>query len=112
MQPILNIPGAMLDLFAFAACIVVYLLWKRTRYFGNTAPLLVGLVLPLWPARVPATETFIWTLPFIFVFIGGIYADLLEPAFFAGRFRKLVTTTVFFLVGASLVLNGMVLMGA
>ena len=102
----------MLDIVAFAACLIVFLIWKRARYFGNTAPLLAGAALLFWPVRVPATETFVWTLPFIFVFIGGIYADLLEPAFFGGKFRKLVATTALFLVGASLVLIGMVLAGS
>ncbi len=59
--------------------LVTYVAWRRTRYFGNTSPLLVagGLIyLALITPMTPIAP--VWALPFIFVFIGGVWADLLE----------------------------------
>lgn len=54
----------------------------------------------------------VWALPFAFVFVGGVYADLLEPGFFSGRFRRLVAATALVLSGASLLLGLTVVAGA
>lgn len=62
-----------------AAAIATYLLWPRCRYFGNTAPLLVGGGLGALALLSPVPAQFLFAaLPFAFVFIGGIAADLLE----------------------------------
>ena len=106
-----TIPGGWLEIVAFAAGLMVFALWRRTRYFGNAAPLVVALALPWWPGQYQPGSSFMWTIPFMLVFIGGIYADLLEPNFFSGRFRKLVATTAFVLVGASAVLSLAVMTG-
>ncbi|MBV9073224.1 MAG: hypothetical protein JOZ10_06290 [Acidobacteria bacterium] len=98
------VPGAMLEIVAFIAALVVFLSWKRTRYFGNAAPLIAALVLPWWPGRFSAGASPLWAVPFALAFVGGIYADLFEPAFFRGRFRKSVLITLFVLVGASALL--------
>lgn len=59
--------------------LIVYLAWRRTRYFGNTSPLLVAAGLIYLALITPMTAiAAAWALPFIFVFIGGIWADLLE----------------------------------
>jgi len=108
----LAVPGGMLAVVGFLACVVVFLLWKRTRYFGNAAPLIVAALLPWWPGRFAAGSSTVWALPFAFVFIGGIYADLLEPGFFQGRFRKLVGVTACVLIGASVLLASTVVAGA
>lgn len=107
-----TIPGGWLEIVAFAAGLTVFALWRRTRYFGNTAPLILALVLPWWPGPYQAGSSFVWTIPFMLVFIGGIYADLLELNFFSGRFRKLVAATAFVLVGASAVMSLAVMTGA
>ncbi len=58
-------------------CLLAYAVWRRARYFGNTAPLLVAA--PLFFLRQnPATSTWLWALPFMYVFLGGVCADLLE----------------------------------
>ena len=106
------IPGGILEIVAFLAALLVFLSWKRTRYFGPVAPLIVALLLSCWPGQFFPGASIIWSLPFAFVFIGGIYADLLEPQFFHGRFRKLVLTTAFVLVGASAALSLMVIIQA
>ena len=57
---------------------VVYLRNKRSRYFGNTAPLLMLLLLfPLYTTQVRSAP-WIWALPFLFTFVGGVFADVLE----------------------------------
>jgi hypothetical protein len=106
-----RIPGALLEILAFLACILVFLLWRRARYFGNLAPLVAALVLPWWPGEFFPGGSVIWSLPFAMVFIGGIYADMLEPRFFGGRFRRRVAFTAFVLLGASAVLSLMVVTG-
>jgi hypothetical protein len=98
-------PGGVLETFAFVAGLLVFFVWKRPRYFGNAAPIVVAGILPWWPGPFTPGAAIIWSLPFVFVFIGGIYADLLEPEFFFGRFRRLVATTAFVLIGASLLLG-------
>ncbi|HEY0307639.1 MAG TPA: hypothetical protein VGB94_05720 [Acidobacteriaceae bacterium] len=57
---------------------------KRSRYFGNAAPLAVALTLfPLITTQV-VSQPWFWALPFLFTFIAGIFADALET-----RYRKL-----------------------
>lgn len=105
LASLLAAPGGLLEIVAFVAAVLVFLFWKRTRYFGNAAPLIVALLLPCWPGRFLPGASVVWALPFAFVFVGGIYADLLERGFFEGHFRKLVTATAVVLVGASAVLS-------
>jgi len=57
---------------------VVYVGSRRSRYFGNTAPLLMLLLLfPLYTTQV-VSAPWIWALPFLFTFVGGVFADVLE----------------------------------
>lgn len=64
----------------FIAALTTYGSWRRAQYFGNTAPLLASFATVLLFALVPPIH--IWNatlgLSFVFVFIGGIAADLLE----------------------------------
>jgi hypothetical protein len=63
---------------AALAAVVLYLGLKRSRYFGNTAPLLCALVLfPLILTAVPGSP-WLWALPFLATFIGGVFADAYE----------------------------------
>jgi hypothetical protein len=72
-----NLAGAVLA----ATAVAIYALWPRCRYFGNTAPLLVAGGLGTLALLAPAPSKFLFTaLPFAFVFIGGIVADLLETS--------------------------------
>jgi len=77
-------PGNAGILVATAVALVVYATTRRSRYFGNTAPLLMVLVLlPLYTSQVVSAPWF-WALPFLFTFVGGVFADMLES-----RQRKL-----------------------
>ncbi|MGA2537672.1 MAG: hypothetical protein ABSF53_16765 [Terracidiphilus sp.] len=63
---------------AAAAAVVLYLGLKRARYFGNTAPLLCALVLfVLVTTGVPGSP-WLWALPFLLTFVGGVFADAYE----------------------------------
>ena len=64
--------------------LLLYLVVPRCRYFGNTAPLvMVLLLLPLVTTQT-ISRTWLWALPFLFTFVGGVFADALET-----RQRKL-----------------------
>ncbi len=65
---------------ALPAALVTYAVWPRTRYFGNTAPLLVGvLFLALGIARRDIAGAFLLaSAPFFFIFVAGVVADLIE----------------------------------
>jgi len=66
---------------AVPAAMVTYLAWPRARYFGNTAPLLVALiflVLAMATPHYPGLGFNLIAVPFLFVFVAGITADLLE----------------------------------
>jgi hypothetical protein len=69
---------------AAATAFLLYLLTPRSRYFGNTAPFICGLLLlPLVTTGVSG-EPRLWALPFLLAFTGGVFADILES-----RQRKL-----------------------
>lgn len=66
------------------AALAVYIAWPRARYFGNTAPLLVALlflVLGLLAPHYPGLGFRLMAVPFLFVFVAGVSADLLETAY-------------------------------
>jgi hypothetical protein len=72
-----SLPNAVLTL-ASAGALGLYLATRRSRYFGNTAPLIVAVVLLLLiTPGVPSTPT-LWAVPFLLTFIGGVFADAYE----------------------------------
>src|SRR5580704_61933 len=80
------------------AAIAVYLAWPRTRYFGNTAPLLVALLfiaLGMAHPHVAGAGFLLASVPFLFIFVSGVLADLMETPL-----RALVTACVWALVVA------------
>jgi hypothetical protein len=63
---------------AAASATLLYVGVRRSRYFGNTTPLLCALVLSgLIMTGVPGTPS-LWALPFLLTFIGGVFADAYE----------------------------------
>src|SRR5581483_5613495 len=78
--------------------LVTYFLWPRTRYFGTTAPLLVWVIFLLIAILSPHYPGFgfgLLAVPFMFVFIAGIFADLLET-----RHRSLVAACLLGIIAA------------
>lgn len=63
---------------AAAASLVLFLGLRKSRYFGNTAPLLCALVLILLIMTGAPGAPWLWALPFLLTFIGGIFADAYE----------------------------------
>lgn len=69
---------------ALPVAIVTYALWRRTRYFGNTAPLLVAAFFVLLGMAHPHTAAagfLLAAVPFLFIFVSGVLADLLETTY-------------------------------
>ena len=63
---------------AAAAAFLLYLSVRRSRYFGNTAPLFCALVLvTLVMTGAPGTP-WLWSIPFWVTFIAGVFADAYE----------------------------------
>jgi hypothetical protein len=61
--------------------LLIYVVWRRARYFGNTAPLLVvGLctTLALAAPTYPGQGFLLMALPFLFCFVAGVLSDLME----------------------------------
>lgn len=66
---------------AVPIALLTYIAWPRTRYFGNTAPLLVAAICLVFGLAAPHYQGLgfqLVALPFLFVFVAGISADLLE----------------------------------
>jgi hypothetical protein len=64
--------------------LLTFALWRRTRYFGNTAPLLMAVLLiaaGLTMQHFAGMEFLFIALPFLMLFMAGISADLLETRY-------------------------------
>ena len=63
---------------ATAASLAMYLGFRRSRFFGNTTPLLCSVV--LLPLVLTGTQgsPWLWAVPFIVTFIAGVFADAYE----------------------------------
>jgi hypothetical protein len=88
---------------ALPVTLIAYFGWKRARYFGNSAPLMIAallLISSLGAPSFPGQGFRLTLLVFLFVFAGGVFADLLES-----RERPLVTAGLCGLLGASALLN-------
>ena len=75
-------------LIAAAVALLLFLAFRRSRYFGNTAPLVMVLLTCFLVTTQIFSSPVIWALPFLFTFIGGVFADVLET-----RYRKLFLAT-------------------
>jgi hypothetical protein len=63
---------------ASGAALVLYLGLRRSRYFGNTAPLFCTLVLLALVTTGTPGSPWLWALPFLLTFVGGVFADAYE----------------------------------
>jgi hypothetical protein len=86
---------------ALPVAAVSYAAWPRTRYFGNTAPLLMALlflVLGIAHPHVAGAGFLLAAIPFLFIFVSGVLADLLET-----RYRPVVMACVVGMIAAYVV---------
>jgi len=60
---------------ASAAALVLYLAARKSRYFGNTAPLLCAVILMLLVMTGAPGSPWLWSLPFLLTFVAGVLAD-------------------------------------
>jgi hypothetical protein len=77
---------------AMPVAVATYAAWRRTRYFGNTAPLSVAvlfLVLGMAHPHVAGAGFLLASVPFLFLFVAGVLADLMET-----RYRPVVTASI------------------
>jgi hypothetical protein len=65
---------------ASGAALVLYLAVCRSRYFGNTAPLFCFLVLIVLVMTGSPGSPWLWSLPFLLTFVGGVFADAYESS--------------------------------
>ena len=73
-----RIPSVLLLL---VVSLATYVVWKRPRYFGPTAALIVWALLMFAGITLPhlgGYDLFLISLPFAYVFIAGVFSDLLE----------------------------------
>ena len=63
---------------AAAAAAIFYLALRRSRYFGNTAPLLSFLLLAALVTTGIRSAPWLWALPFLLTFIAGVFADAFD----------------------------------
>jgi len=90
-------------LIALPVTLATYVAWRRTRYFGNTAPLLVAaifLVFAVATPHYPGAGFALLAVPFLLVFVSGIIADLMET-----HQHALVMACVWGLLAANALLN-------
>jgi hypothetical protein len=60
-----------------AACgaVILYLGTRKSRYFGNTAPLFFSLVCMVLVMTGSSGSPWLWAQPFLLTFVGGVFAD-------------------------------------
>ncbi len=88
---------------ALPSALLTYVLWPRTRYFGNSAPLLIAglfLFMSLASPHYPGLGFQLMAVPFVMLFVAGIAADLLES-----RQRGLALACLWTLLVASALWN-------
>jgi hypothetical protein len=63
-----------------AACgaVMLYLGARKSRYFGNTAPLLCALVCMVLIMTGSSGSPWLWAQPFLLTFVGGAFADAFD----------------------------------
>jgi hypothetical protein len=73
-----SMPGNAGITMAAGAAGMLFLALRRSRYFGNTTPLLCALVLILLVMNGAAGSPWLWALPFLLTFVAGVFADAYE----------------------------------
>jgi hypothetical protein len=88
---------------AAAAALVLYLGVRRSRYFGNSVPLICASILIVLTMTGAPGSPWLWALPFLLTFIGGVFADAYEGP--RGRLAMSAAGTIFLLQAVFCVLS-------
>ena len=88
---------------AAVAAAVLYVGLRKSRYFGNTAPLLCFLVLVMLVMIGVPGSPWLWALPFLLTFVGGVFADAYEVP--RGRLAMAAAGTILLLQAVFCVLS-------
>ncbi len=78
---------------AVCVALVLYVALRRSRYFGNTVPLLVTLALLPMESTQVRTAPVLWAYPFLLTFTAGVFADATETPY-RKLFLAVVVTTL------------------
>jgi hypothetical protein len=79
-QWFLSLPNSAIAVAALTS-LLLYLPTRRSRYFGNTVPLLLALLFFTLITPGISSEPTLWALPFLLTFIAGVFADFLETRY-------------------------------
>ena len=79
-QWLVSLPHAGITL-ATVIALILYLPTRRSRYFGNTVPLLLAVFFFTLVTTGISSEPTLWALPFLFTFLAGVFADFLETRY-------------------------------
>ena len=91
-----------------ATCLGVWIGWRKTRFFGTAAPLIVAVVFTVFAVALTHQNVLVFlylALPFLFVFVAGVSADLLEiessysPVIRAAILATVISHAIFSIVG-------------
>jgi hypothetical protein len=63
---------------ALLVALIGYAVMHRARYFGNTTPLCIAALLILLAVTRISPGGWLWAIPFLLTFLGGVFADLLQ----------------------------------
>jgi hypothetical protein len=78
LQRFFTLPPVAGIIVAAGAAVLLYFGIGRSRYFGNTAPLICFVLLVLLETKGVSAAPWLWALPFLLTFIGGVFADAFE----------------------------------
>jgi hypothetical protein len=78
LQRFFTMPPVAGIIVAAGAAVLLYFGIGRSRYFGNTAPLICFVLLVLFETKGVSAAPWLWALPFLLTFIGGVFADAFE----------------------------------
>ncbi len=88
---------------AVCAAALLYLAASKSRYFGNTVPLLCAMALLLLVMTGAPGSPWLWSLPFLLTFVGGVFADAYEGP--RGRLALCAGGAIVFLQAALCVMS-------
>ena len=88
---------------AFAAALALYLSSRRSRYFGNSVPLVCALILVVLTMTGAPGTPWLWALPFLLTFVAGVFADAYEGP--RGRLAMAAAGAILFLQAVFCILS-------